>query len=105
VIVVVTDDGAGFDVEALRREAVERGHAGDGDVDLAFIAGLSTRQIRDDLAGHGVGMGAVRDELAQVGYVVRISSRAGHGARIVIEPARPLTARSVAEAPRLTEAP
>jgi chemotaxis protein histidine kinase CheA len=85
VVIEVSDDGAGFDVEALRAEPGAAGHPGTG-AEVAFVAGVSTRGVQDDLAGHGVGLDAVRDELDQVGYDVSIVSQQGKGARIVIQP-------------------
>lgn len=93
VVIAVVDDGAGFDLAALRREAAHLGHAlaeGAEDVlDVAALPGVSTRSLKDDLAGHGVGLGAVRDELSRVGYAARLAPATGHGTRILLEPARP----------------
>lgn len=86
VCIQVQDDGAGFDLAGLQRCAGEQGHSAQAELELAFLAGVSTRQVRDDLAGNGVGMGAVRDDLAELGYKVSVSSQAGQGARIRIEP-------------------
>jgi two-component system, chemotaxis family, sensor kinase CheA len=85
VVIEVTDDGAGFDIEGLELKANVPGHT--AGLELAFVAGVSTRQSPDDLAGHGVGLGAVRDDLGRVGYAVSVTSKRGHGARIVLEPA------------------
>jgi len=92
VVIVLTDDGAGFDEEALKARAGElklgvvgaepRASA----VELAFAAGVSTRGAPDDLAGHGVGLGAVREELRKVGYLVSMGSDRGKGATALIEP-------------------
>lgn len=84
VVVEVRDDGAGFDLDALRKAA--KGHAREDGVELAFVQGVSTRERPDELAGHGVGLAAVRDDLLRAGYSVGVSSERGHGARVVIEP-------------------
>ena len=81
----VSDDGAGFDLEALRGRAAGHGQGAEAEIELSFLAGVSTREIPDDLAGHGVGLGAVRDDLEQVGYRVSLSSQPGQGARVRIE--------------------
>ncbi|HEV8547863.1 MAG TPA: ATP-binding protein, partial [Polyangiaceae bacterium] len=73
----VSDDGGGFDLDALPG----------GDIEGAFAPGLSTRSRPDELGGFGVGLGAVRDELKDVGYVVSLSSERGSGATVLIEPA------------------
>jgi chemotaxis protein histidine kinase CheA len=106
VVIGVSDDGAGFDLPALRRQAAAQGHVrgdtGDtaiGDklsdvLDLASLAGVSTREVKDDLAGFGVGLGAVRSELERVGYSVRLASEPGHGTQILLEPLRPSLMRN-----------
>jgi chemotaxis protein histidine kinase CheA len=85
VSIEVADDGAGFDLEALRRKA-KRDAPTDRGIELAFLPGLSTRETPDELAGHGVGLGAVYDELREVGYSVDLASERGRGARILIHP-------------------
>lgn len=85
VSVEVEDDGAGFDIEALTQKA--RSHAATRQgIELAFLPGLSTREAPDEVAGHGVGLGAVYDELLAVGYNVQLASQRGRGARILIHP-------------------
>jgi chemotaxis protein histidine kinase CheA len=74
-LIVLSDDSRGFDEEALgslsgtgpRQNAVE----------IAFLAGVSTHRERDELAGSGVGLGAVREELQKAGYLVTMDSTRG----------------------------
>jgi len=77
VEICVTDDGMGFDADALGGTALE----------AAFAPGVSTRKIPDELGGFGVGLGAVRDELNEIGYLVNLQSKSGTGASVLIEPA------------------
>jgi two-component system chemotaxis sensor kinase CheA len=93
VIITVSDDGRGFDEEALRARANALAVATDdmsaaagGALELAFAPGVSTREKADDLAGHGVGLGAVREELRKVGYLVTMGSDRGKGATARVEP-------------------
>jgi HAMP domain-containing protein len=83
VVIHVTDDGAGFDEDALRRTARDSLRA--PGLEVAFAPGVTTRAAPDELAGHGVGLGAVRDALLEAGYAVGLDSRRGAGARISIE--------------------
>jgi two-component system, chemotaxis family, sensor kinase CheA len=83
VLISVLDDGAGFDEEALRRAARDSLRA--PGLEVAFAPGVTTRVAADDLAGHGVGLGAVRDALEEAGYAVSLDSRRGAGAKISIE--------------------
>jgi two-component system, chemotaxis family, sensor kinase CheA len=85
VVIVVSDDGAGFDVDALAAQGAAKGSS-ESAIELAFRAGISTRDVADDLAGLGVGLGAVREELHKVGYLVRMGSDRGKGATALIEP-------------------
>ena len=97
VTILLADDGAGFDEAALlsRAESLKIADESgaqrapltpESPLELAFTPGLSTRQNADDLAGHGVGLGAVREELRKVGYLVTICSDGGKGATALIEP-------------------
>jgi two-component system, chemotaxis family, sensor kinase CheA len=101
VVIGVSDDGAGFDLQALRRQAAERGHAVPemtSDVlAVACLAGVSTRGVKDDLAGLGVGLGAVRSELERVGYSLRLISETAPGAHILLEPAPPSLSKNESE--------
>jgi HAMP domain-containing protein len=83
VTVEVEDDGSGFDEEGLRRAA--RSSLRAPGLEVAFTPGVTTRAVPDELAGHGVGLGAVRDALLEAGYDVSLESRRGAGSRISIE--------------------
>lgn len=87
VVIEVLDDGSGFDDEALSKRAGEVQSSEMPAIDLAFIAGVSTKEVPDALAGHGVGLGAVRADLEKIGYAVRVGSDRGRGTHILIEPA------------------
>jgi chemotaxis protein histidine kinase CheA len=83
VRISVSDDGAGFDEDALRRAARTSLRA--PGLVVAFAPGVTTRATPDELAGHGVGLGAVRDALFEAGSEVSLDSRRGVGATIAIE--------------------
>lgn len=87
-VVVVEDDGQGMDLAQITERAAAIGHdPAVGSVqELAFLPGLSTARRPGDLAGRGVGLYAVRAELASVGYVVEVSSKAGEYTRFVLRP-------------------
>ena len=97
--IVVEDDGRGLDLERLAERGMAMGAKGHGP-ELAFAEGLTTQVTTSTLAGRGVGLAAVRADLASVGYEISVTSDAGHGARFVLRP------RSDAEAPgRLSRPP
>jgi two-component system chemotaxis sensor kinase CheA len=88
VVVEVTDDGRGIQIERVRQIAQERGMGSpealaamsEGEVaNLVFAPGFSTATAVSDLSGRGVGMDAVRVAIERLGGQVRIESRARAG--------------------------
>jgi len=84
----IADDGAGVDVAAVRRRAVDAGavapaiaEAADDDTLLAllFLPGFSTRATSDFLAGRGLGLDIALVMVQRLGGAVRLSSRHGEG--------------------------
>jgi len=91
VVLRVTDDGRGLDREAIRRKAVERGLlAADkqvSDRDLyGYIldSGFSTAETITQIAGRGVGMDVVNNEIKQLGGSLTIDSVPGTGATFTV---------------------
>lgn len=91
VVIEVEDDGRGMDPEAIRRKAVASGLISDQDVltdkevlNLVFEAGLSTAEEVSATSGRGVGMDVVRNNLAEMGGMVDLSSTPGRGTTITI---------------------
>ncbi|HEX5961546.1 MAG TPA: Hpt domain-containing protein [Rhodanobacteraceae bacterium] len=86
VLVRVSDDGAGFDREAIRAKAIQRGMlkpdvpVADSEL-FAFVlqTGFSTASEVSQLAGRGVGMDVVANEIRQLGGSLAIESEHGHG--------------------------
>ena len=91
VVIEVSDDGAGIDVDRIRRVALERnaiapdalaGMNEDDLVNLIFAPGFSTASIVTGLSGRGVGMDSVKTAVQRVGGRVAVESRAGHGTTV-----------------------
>lgn len=86
VVLRLSDDGGGVDLEAVREKAIERGLMNpdasltDHEV-LQFIlaAGFSTAKQVTQISGRGVGMDVVHSEIKQLGGSVEIDSRPGAG--------------------------
>jgi chemosensory pili system protein ChpA (sensor histidine kinase/response regulator) len=91
VVLRVADDGRGMDREAIRRKAIDRGLL-KSDVQLsdrdlyAFVleSGFSTAEQITQLAGRGVGMDVVHNEIKQLGGSLAIDSTPGAGTHFTI---------------------
>jgi chemosensory pili system protein ChpA (sensor histidine kinase/response regulator) len=91
VVIKVSDDGSGIDRDAVRAKAIERGlmkpDATLSDRDIyAFMleTGFSTASEVTQLAGRGVGMDVVANEIKQLGGSLAIDSEPGRGASFTI---------------------
>ncbi len=100
----LSDDGAGINVEALRRKAKEGGYltqqiaeSDQAAMQLIFRSGVSTASSVSMVAGRGVGMDAVADSLRRVGGDIQVDSVAGRGATFRINiPLTQAIARGIA---------
>ena len=91
VVVELSDDGAGIDVESLKSRAVAAGLHTAADIRrmsadeahrLILEPGLSTARVVTVISGRGVGMDVVRTNVERVGGVVDVDSTPGAGTRI-----------------------
>lgn len=80
----VEDDGRGLDEHALRAKGAELGLTERDAARLALERGLSTATV-GTLAGHGVGLGAVENDLASVGYAITLHNGTT-GLRVELSP-------------------
>lgn len=87
IVIEMTDDGAGIDLDAVRRKARKRGMIGPdatpGDHEtLQFILapGFSTAETVTKISGRGIGMDVVHAEVKQLGGTMVIESVPGQGA-------------------------
>ncbi len=86
IVLTLSDDGAGINLDAVRRKAIERGLMDPG-ADLSeheilqFIleAGFSTAEKVTQISGRGVGMDVVNAEVKQLGGSMSIDSVSGEG--------------------------
>ncbi len=94
ILLSITDDGAGMDVEILRQKVVEKGLL-DSDAaarlndtecfNLIFLPGFSTKSEISDVSGRGVGMDVVKTKISQLNGSIQIISKIGEGTRLVIK--------------------
>lgn len=92
VVIHLTDDGSGIDIEAVRAKAINQGlidpdNTSLSDLDIMqfiFNAGLTTTKKVTQISGRGVGMDVVRNEIRQLGGVVTVESVDGGGSRFTL---------------------
>jgi two-component system chemotaxis sensor kinase CheA len=91
VVVRVTDDGRGIDIEAVRRKAVLGGlitpdqELPDDELfSLLFSSGFSTAESVTSVSGRGVGLDVVRQSIDNLRGKVQLSSTPGEGTAFTI---------------------
>ncbi|MEM9208704.1 MAG: Hpt domain-containing protein, partial [Pseudomonadota bacterium] len=91
MVIDVADDGAGLNVDSIRRKAFEQGllkpdaKASDAEImDLILRPGFSTATTVTQSAGRGVGMDVVANEVKQLGGSLQISSVTGQGTNFTV---------------------
>jgi chemosensory pili system protein ChpA (sensor histidine kinase/response regulator) len=87
----LSDDGAGLNIERIRAKALEQGlmqsnaELSEAEIaDFIFHAGFSTADQVSQVAGRGVGMDVVRNEVAALGGRVEMRFTKGQGTRFTI---------------------
>ena len=102
VVIRFGDDGAGLDIAAIRRKAIERGLmkptanlSDDELIQFILMPGFSTAGKVTQLSGRGVGMDVVHNEVKQLGGAITVDTRRGQGTTFIIR--LPLTL-SIAQA-------
>lgn len=90
VIIEIIDDGAGINVEKIKRKAVEKGFVtqdgadlltDDQAIELLFQPGFSTADKITDISGRGVGLDVVRRSIEALKGTIRVESTFGKGSR------------------------
>ena len=91
IVIALADDGAGIDYEAVRRRAEKHGlltHGQDATQEelnaCLFQSGFSTAGEVTELAGRGIGLDVVKNEIASSGGRVFLESTTGLGTRFTI---------------------
>lgn len=91
MVIDVADDGAGLDVDSIRRKAYELdlltpdSKVSDEEImDLVLKPGFSTAGSVTQTAGRGVGMDVVANEVKKLGGSLRISSVTGQGTNFTV---------------------
>ncbi len=87
ITLIITDDGAGVNLAKVKQKATEKGFlaAGQDVTEQALMAvifepGFSTADSISQIAGRGVGLDAVRSDIAALGGRIDVSNVSGSGA-------------------------
>lgn len=91
IVMTLSDDGAGINLEAVRKKAIERGlmeasaELSDHEISQFILqAGFSTASEVTQISGRGVGMDVVHSEIKQLGGSMDIDSVPGRGSRFIV---------------------
>jgi chemosensory pili system protein ChpA (sensor histidine kinase/response regulator) len=91
IVIRFADDGAGLNIEAIRKKAIERGLLADTAsltdeelIQFILMPGFSTATRVTHLSGRGVGMDVVHNEVKQLGGTMTVDTRRGAGAAFVV---------------------
>ena len=91
VVVEIADDGAGINLGAVKRKAIERGliteqsQLTDHELMLLILeAGFSTAEQVTQISGRGVGMDVVASEIKELGGRIDIDAETGKGSRFTV---------------------
>jgi two-component system chemotaxis sensor kinase CheA len=92
IVIEISDDGKGIDVEAVKAKAVERGLISPNklltDVEafnLIFEPGFSTAKQITSISGRGVGLDVVRRQIDKLNGTVTVGSERGRGTKFTIK--------------------
>ncbi len=94
IIIEISDDGRGLNVERIREKAIMNGLATEAELDamtdqmitqFIFKAGFSTAEKITSVSGRGVGMDVVRTNIEKIGGTVELKTFLGRGTTFTIK--------------------
>ncbi len=93
VVIEVKDDGAGIDVEKVKKKAIEKGTITKDQaevmtdkeiIDLLFRPSFSTAEKVSELSGRGVGLDVVKTNIEKLGGDVEVQTVLGGGSNFIV---------------------
>ncbi len=93
VTIEVSDDGAGVDVEKVKKKALEKGQITEEQaeymtdkeaIDLLFMPAFSTSEKITDVSGRGVGLDVVKNKIEGLGGDVEVVTKLGEGTTFIV---------------------
>src|SRR3546814_11276702 len=92
VIIEISDDGGGINLDKVRKKAISRGIINaDAEmteqeiINLIFMPGFSTADAVTDVSGRGVGMDVLRKNIADIHGEVHVRTKEGKGSTFTIK--------------------
>jgi two-component system chemotaxis sensor kinase CheA len=92
IIIEVSDDGNGIDLERVRARGIKQGLIGSDDrltdreiIELIFTPGFSTAEVISDVSGRGVGMDVVKKNITRLKGVFDVNTVPGSGTTFTIK--------------------
>ncbi len=91
IVMTLNDDGAGLDIDCIREKALQQGLMRADEmlsdkqiISFIFAHGLSTVQELSEVAGRGIGLDVVKNEITSLGGRVEVSSEINAGTNFTI---------------------
>lgn len=91
VVIEARDDGAGIDLEKVKKKGLEKGLLDPGNglsdreiLDFIFMPGFSTKATVSEISGRGVGMDVVKQKLSSLGGFVDVETERGRGTTFIL---------------------
>ncbi|WP_352419623.1 chemotaxis protein CheA [Proteiniborus sp.] len=93
VVIELEDDGAGIDIEKVKRKAVDKGLLTQSEakelpydeaIDLLFSPGFSTADTVSDVSGRGVGLDVVKSKIESINGIVEVETSHNKGSKFSI---------------------
>ncbi len=90
VVIRVSDDGSGLDLEAIRHAAARHGRKDTANlteaelIDVIFSLGISTSRMITDISGRGVGLNVVRNNIENLQGRIQVEYQPGQGTSFVL---------------------
>ncbi|MFN7038442.1 MAG: chemotaxis protein CheA, partial [Alphaproteobacteria bacterium] len=94
IIIEVSDDGRGINLERVKQKAIENGLATESDLEkmtdqqimqFIFKAGFSTAEKVTSISGRGVGMDVVKTNIEKISGTIEMRSESGKGSNFSIK--------------------
>ncbi|HEY9860701.1 MAG TPA: hybrid sensor histidine kinase/response regulator [Candidatus Obscuribacterales bacterium] len=88
IVIEVSDDGRGLDIESIKQTALKREVVREADLatmtssqiqSLIFAPGFSTRSFVTEISGRGVGLDVVRTNVERLKGTIQVESQLGQG--------------------------